>query len=487
MDNVSTQLLAPSRAKQLVASFLFLVLSIGIALLWVKVEPHVFFMALFAGACFGLCFFWEKTPFNAVYFLLVMAFLLPSYYLTLILVDVIGLCGVIIVFFFFGYLRKPKWVESLSAIEKTILVYFTIATVATLAHPSILSIGIWIQALFPSLAVFGITRYQFSKRLPDDFLPLFRLIATLCGIVGAVCLYQFFFGDLPFFGDFFYERGRFHFGWYASPKFARTYGFQGHPVPNGFLLAVAFPITILAFSTAKDKIQRFGLFIVLAFHVIGLVLSFSRGAWLSTLLAFSFLALRRPKYLVLTSVFLLSAFLIITTLLSLYPELQARLTTFSLEFILNDPSFLHRLAMYDSVYRILQDYPIFGASHIDIAVLYKQYKNPLDPMNVAVIDNSYLFASAMFGVLAGAAYLSIFVLLLVKLFTLQRQKEQPLIRDIATYLSMSIFILFVNSFNFDVQTWTTTAVLIWLVIGCVISLLHQAEFFSAKKRLAETQ
>ncbi len=486
MDNITTQSLSPSRAKQSVASLLFLGISAGIVFLWVMLEPHVFFMFLFAGVCVGLCFFWEKTPFNAVYFLLVMAFLLPSYYLTLILVDVIGLCGVIIAFFFFRYLRKPKWIEQLSIVEKTVLIYFTLATVATLAHPSILSLGIWIQAVFPSLAVFGITRYHFSKQSPNDFLPLFRLIATLCGIVGVVCLYQFFFGDLPFFGDFFYERGRFHFGWYASPKFSRTYGFQGHPVPNGFLLAVAFPITILALSTAKDKVQRFGLLIALAFHVIGLILSFSRGAWLSTLLAFSFLALRRPKYLVLTSVFLLSAFLILTTLLSFLPELQARLTTFSLEFILNDPSFLHRLAMYDSVYRIIQDYPIFGASHIDIAVLYKQYKNPLDPMNVAVIDNSYLFASAMFGALTGIVYLSIFVLILVKLFTLQRQKEQLLIRDIATYLSMSIFILFVNSFNFDVQTWTTTAVMIWLVIGCAVSLLHQANLPTTKKIFAET-
>lgn len=486
MEKVSTEWLAPSRNKQTVASLSFLFIIAGIVLLWVMLEPHVFFMFLFTGLCFGLCFFWEKTPFRAVYFLLVMAFLLPSYYLTLVLVDVIGLCGVIIVLFFLGYLGKPKWIEHLSAVEKAVLIYFTLATIATFAHPAILSIGIWIQAVFPSLAVFGITRHHFSKQSPEDFFPLFRLIAILCGIVGAVCLYQFFFGDLPFFGDFFYERGRFHFGWYASPKFSRTYGFQGHPVPNGFLLAVAFPITILAFSTAKDKIQRFGLLIALAFHVIGLILSFSRGAWLSTLLAFSFLALRRPKYLVLTSVFLLSTFLIITTLLSFYPELQARLTTFSLEFILNDPSFLHRLAMYESVYRILQDYPMFGASHIDIAMLYKQYKNPLDPMNVAVIDNSYLFASAMFGIMAGVVYLSIFVMLLAKLFALQRQKEQPLIRDIATYLAMSIFILFVNSFNFDVQTWTTTAVMIWLVVGCAISLLHQADLLAEKKTLAQT-
>lgn len=485
MNNLSSLLLAPTRTKQVIASALFFLVSAVLVLLWVKLEVQVFFMFLFVGICFGLCFFWDKTPFNAVYFLLAMAFLLPSYYLTLILVDVIGICGLIITFFFFAYLRKPKWIERTTLVEKVIMLYFLLATVATVAHPTILSISIWIQAIFPSLAVFGITRYYFSNKTPDAMLPLFRVIALLCGFTGAVCLYQFFFGDLPFFGDFFYERGRFHFGWYASPKFSRTYGFQGHPVPNGFLLAVAFPITILAFSTAKERVQRFALFIALAFHVIGLILSFSRGAWLSTLLAFSFLALRRPKYLVLSSIFLLSAFLIVSTLLSFYPELQTRLTTFSFEFIANDPSFLHRLAMYESVYRILQDYPLFGASHIDIAVLYKQYKNPLDPMNVAVIDNSYLFAGAMFGVMCGIAYLGIFILLLAKLVMLQQKKEQPLLRDSATYLTMSVFILFVNSFNFDVQTWTTTAVMIWLVIGCSVSLFYQAERVSTTKQRTE--
>ncbi len=486
MENLSTPLLAaPTRNKQVIASVLFFLASAGLVFLWMKIEVHVFFMVLFIGICAGLCLFWDKTPFNAVYFLLAIAFLLPSYYLTLILVDVIGICGLIIAFFFFAYLRKPKWIERTTLVEKVIMLYFLLATVATLAHPSILSLGIWIQAVFPSLAVFGITRYYFSNKTPDAMLPLFRVIALLCGFTGAICLYQFFFGDLPFFGDFFYERGRFHFGWYASPKFSRTYGFQGHPVPNGFLLAVAFPITILALSTAKERLQRFVLFIALALHVVGLILSFSRGAWLSTLLAFSFLALRRPKYLVLTSIFLLSAFLILTALLSFYPELQARLATFSLEFIVNDPSFLHRLAMYESVYRILQDYPIFGASHIDIAVLYKQYKNPLDPMNVAVIDNSYLFASAMFGILGGVAYLSIFIGLLVKLFTLQKMREEKLSRDIAMYCSMSIFIMFVNSFNFDVQTWTTTAVMIWLIVGCSVSLFHQNSHASSTKQKME--
>jgi len=166
----------------------------------------------------------------------------------------------------------------------------------------------------------------------------------------------------------------------------------------------------------RGRRQWLGLFCVLPFGA--LLLSFTRNAYVGTLVAvFAYLALRRPRGLLLLAPTLILVFVLAPA------QIRTRIASIADPA---DETNRDRFAMARAGLRMIADHPIFGLGPEMVKPYYMLYRDEDAPRwRVPHLHNNFLQHAAASGLFAAATYLAILVLFFVRVVFLLRRERDP--------------------------------------------------------------
>jgi len=243
----------------------------------------------------------------------------------------------------------------------------------------------------------------------------------------------------------------------AHGRWLRAYGSFGWPNSLGIYLAVVWIIGIILYLHFKNKNIKLLFLCGQFFILIGLLFSFSRGAWLSTLVGFAALGIfiLKTKREVIKSFLehaLYSVFLILSIVVIFHFLFFAR---FNLESRLENRSVSERTEQVAEFKTILQKNPkiilvgLGGGAFT--AYLHKQYPE-LPVWEIQPIHTIFLLSFIEIGILFFIFHILLFFFLIKKII----KNNVLLLCPIFTLLTMGLF---------DHWMWTLyTGQLLWFVV-----------------------
>jgi hypothetical protein len=455
------------------ASFITLFLTSVFIFIFNSPFEYIFFFTLLTLAIILNLFLLKKIILTPLFF----CFFIPCYYITFISYNDV-LCATLIITLTISILfSKNSFVElfkEISFLEKLIFSFFFFITLSTITQLNTHSMLNTIQVV----SVCGVTYLLVKTSIKrfKDIENILKIVPLLMIPVGFVCIVQYFYGEIWFLEDFYTVKSKEFLIPYSSPKFARVAGLQGAGIIGACLYAMTLPFTIYLLANESRFTLKFLYFLSLILNIAALIVTFSRGTWLAALIGLLFLLLRNIRIFFIFLAFISFSFLSIQgTLFS--PQIKQQMERASLQFIIQDPSFLHRLAMFESVYRMMNDTFIFGNISQETTALYKKYRSPLDPMYVAVIDNAYLYTFARYGFFSGLLFILILILLSAKILYIHFSSHDKQIKLFSACLFSSLLIFMINSLNFDSYKWPIIGFFSWFIIGIGLVFIKDSKKF----------
>jgi len=247
-------------------------------------------------------------------------------------------------------------------------------------------------------------------------------------------------------------------------KFIRSYGTFPHPNLLSAFLFTTLLLNLWFFLKTDHSIQKYILSTTLVINCFGLLLTFSRAAYLALaigLIVFFggyFAKKINPKKLI-------SAGLIIIIslglgLVMLKPYLLTRTTV-------SDYSSKERIFYAKIGANIIKDHPLVGVGFGQSIFLMQKYSPvKLWPWEIQPIHNYFLLAAAEMGII-GSMLLFIFFLLHVKqLLKNIHQKRRDASLQI-TLVSILIGFLILMQFDHYFYTIEQTQLLLWIILGII--------------------
>ncbi|MBN1296909.1 O-antigen ligase family protein [bacterium] len=301
------------------------------------------------------------------------------------------------------------------------------------------------QLLFFYLTVSAMDSPRYTRRV------ILILIVTVT-LVAGVGLFGFLTGDLI-------KEGR------ATSFF------------NSFGLAAFFTSMIMPMALSRFLCTR-GWFRSIALGVLILCLAFmlvtmSRGAWISSLMAVMVLAaLKDRRMLVLLLIGVISAPWFLP------PDIIERATTITRIFSLEEnDSFGDRIWMWRSAIQMIRDRPWLGAGYGN-RIFQQLYPDYIHSQSSGQIfenaHNLYLQIVVETGLIGLASFLSILAVVFYLICVQFRRKPLPMIESqlLGIAGSFAVFLTFsFSTFRFENEI----GILFWILAGCIVSL-HQTRF-----------
>jgi putative inorganic carbon (hco3(-)) transporter len=276
-----------------------------------------------------------------------------------------------------------------------------------------------------------------------------------------------------------------------SGRFTRAYGTLQQPNPYagylGYLMPVALSLAIGAlagwWTSGRPKLLLFGLLAAtMTFSLLlGIGLSWSRGAWLGAATAIIVVFAFRSRRAMLVTGGLVLALCVIVLLIGvarLPTAISGRITALSSYVIgpdltateITDQNFsiMERLAHWQAGIRIFNDSPWIGVGIGNYGAAYARYALPhwYEPLGHA--HNLYINFLAETGVLGAAAFLVLWASAAAVAYRASRQSD-PLLRALAVGLLGTIAYLTVHNL-FDNLFVQHLQLELALLLGCVVAL-----------------
>ncbi len=179
-------------------------------------------------------------------------------------------------------------------------------------------------------------------------------------------------------------------------------------VAAGLLLGLALE--------GRGRLRLSGLACVVPLAAV--LFTFTRGAYVGILAALLlYVAVRRPKGLLLLAPALLAVFLLAP------PDIRQRIRSIG---DLSDRTNVDRIAMARAGMRIVSDYPLFGLGPDMVKPYYPLYRDPDAPRwSVPHLHNNLFQIAAASGVFAAGAYLAWIGLFLARAIVRLRRESRP--------------------------------------------------------------
>ena len=313
-----------------------------------------------------------------------------------------------------------------------------------------------------------------------------KLIRWATGVAAAVALYGicvYASGSYFFWGQF-YEAYNPYYG--GADRAAST---LGNAVFTGSYLALCLPFSLWAFDSERSRGRKmlFGMFTLLI--MIGLGLTFTRGAWLAAAVAcVIFLRpranaiwqhARRVVNIHRVVIFLTVVLLLVPVLEGLGFKRPIHQTWTGLwsrvgqSFqIRSTESF--RLAQYGTALRVLRERPLLGVGFGNFTRLFEKYKDPsTPPIHLATTTESmYLMFACETGLLGLVAVLFVFYAVIHALYGAYRAAPPGPERDllVAALGAFSGFLL--NMGTWDALNQPTVRMTFWMFVGIAFAQMN---------------
>lgn len=258
-----------------------------------------------------------------------------------------------------------------------------------------------------------------------------------------------------------------------SERWLRAYGSFGSPNMLGAYLALILVVGLLLYNTSSSR-QKIGVSLGQIAVVAGLVLSFSRGAWLAALVGIStliFLTIRERqtvKFIIFQSLLYL---LLIAGLAYLFQPLF--LSRLEASGRIEARSINERTQQYAEAKRLFFSYPWLGVGPGEYTLaLYQSLGSPTSSSSVQPAHNVYLLMLAEFG---------------IPLFAVLAAIGSFIIRSVwlRNPLGLSLVSVMAVSGVFEHFWWTlyTGVVLVWVVFGLSYKKINHKDQENTQKFL----
>jgi len=259
-------------------------------------------------------------------------------------------------------------------------------------------------------------------------------------------------------------------GHMIEPGSRATAGFK---TANGLgaYLTVIIPL-ILALIFFKGKNLRFRFFVSLTFllAVWSLIVTFSRGAWLGTLLGIMFFPLVFCFHDQLRKFYFALGLVCVTTVLYVYFGLMFT-SSFDLEVLVRHSTVDWRLNIWQDGIRMIKDKPFFGHGINTFMQIFKFYRSDINT-NPTYAHNCYIQLAAETGLFGLLSFLWIIGNLFRESFkkvTFFATHDSHLM-ILSSGLLSGIFAFLVHSF-FDTNFYSLQlSVYLWCVIGLLMAI-----------------
>jgi putative inorganic carbon (hco3(-)) transporter len=326
-----------------------------------------------------------------------------------------------------------------------IIIFKSITSIDPEYSLRILRKGLLYQLLFFYMTVSAMDAPRYTRRI----LVMLMITVTFITFVG---LMGYFSGEMV-------KDGR-------ATSFFTSFGLAA------FFTAMVMPIALSRFLCSvgwRRTIALGVLFLCLGFMLVTL----SRGAWISSLLAVSILAaLKDRRMLVLLLIGVLSAPWFLP------PDILLRATSItSLEALEESETFGDRVWMWRSAALMIKERPWLGAGYGN-RVFQKLYPEYMFSQSSGVVfenaHNLYLQIVLETGFLGLISFLFVVASIFWLIFTQFKRKPLPMVESqlLGIAGSFAVFLTFsFTTFRFEKEI----GILFWILAGCVVSL-HRSRF-----------
>ncbi len=243
---------------------------------------------------------------------------------------------------------------------------------------------------------------------------------------------------------------------FADQRWLRAYGSFGSPNALGIYLAVLFVLGLVLYLKIESPRTKIIISVGQLFVLSGLLVSFSRAAWLAAIVGmlclFIFLFLKQKQWLYsFGKQAAFSVVVLIFWLIIFYPVFTAR---FNLNNRLEAKSIAERRGQYSEVLSFIKTNPVFGVgpgAYTD--VLYAKFPT-LYSWQYQPVHNIYLLALVEIG-LAGV----------ILLFFLFKQLFWQIIKNNLIYTPVVATLFFAGLFDHWLWSMYTGVIFWWVIFG----------------------
>jgi O-antigen ligase len=227
---------------------------------------------------------------------------------------------------------------------------------------------------------------------------------------------------------------------------------------TGTLLTIGFAILLGIFEYINDK-KKYILLLPISMTVIALLLTYSRGALLGFLTAFSFYNLRSKKHFI---IFLIVLILILGIIFTSTPLKNRFISIFSLD------ENKDRINIWKSTINIIKDHLFLGIGSGNYPLIYPEYKMPDEKQEYKSFShNIFSNIAAETGIIGLIIFTSIIIIIMKKGFYIS--SKNPLYRGI-----YAAFIGTLVHEQFDCTTlFFEIGGIFWLIVGLISAIYFQ--------------
>lgn len=335
-------------------------------------------------------------------------------------------------------------------VDVLVMVLFLIASVHATSH----AISRWAYYVLIVIGSYIVGRVM-SLFGGAKFLSKLEASIRVAGLVeAALVIYTFISGPLiePVQGSFLFHPAAFGEGVTRSP------GTIGHPVVAGaVLLPALFAWLEHALSSGRGR-KRHIAWLCFSIVAVGIVLTFSRGAWLAFLFTLLIFLLAKGYIVRLRFTAILAILLLCFYLSPIGTYVQMRLSITSI----NDISVSHRLLMYEWATEKWLKKPFSFLIGNGVGYSREELVNSPPRDGLLVVDNIWLTMLMELGLVGTAIILAVQVLSSLK----------NLLRGLTCnqWVALSILSLSIDGLTFETFFWEQVGVLIWLLTGVLSTM-----------------
>ncbi len=250
----------------------------------------------------------------------------------------------------------------------------------------------------------------------------------------------------------------------------RSAGTVGHPNSLSIMMSTLIPISLFFLigklnrskqeKTKELFFEKFSIFM----GFVGLILSYSRWAWISFSIGIFFILLFNKKWAYRNiRILLLSGSLFLLLLISRFQ----RVATLS-----------GRVNALDIYLKIIQSHPVWGVGPENSLVNLSAYGYDLNKYLYAVrgAHNTLLLVAADNGVIVGFLFLCIWILIIcLAIYYLIKYKKKSLVRNFLIFFTSSLLISILNTFAYPIYTFDSNLEIFLLIFAF---FLFSPELFS---------
>jgi hypothetical protein len=369
-------------------------------------------------------------------------------------------------FFYRGMKRKIK--ENKSIIWGMVIFFLVNLMSLAVCYDYSLTLSQSFFFFISSLAVFLLT-LSLVKTASD--LTLVLKVLTICIIgVSIISILELFIWKRPIISylNHYTTYQDLVVAWdFTKQSYYRAGSSLGNPNISGAFAVLLLPIFIVL-SNRNDVEMRYWYLIAIVALVVQSFLSYSRAAWVDTIIIFILWLSRLftfktvfKKALIVCAVL----FLLFNVYTALVPEFKKIFETRFHPRIVNTVDITHRMGSYLVALNVLKDSPLLGIGFYNYKNLYRSL-SLVGMENIKTPDNMFLRVLIDNGIMGLVAYIVMLYIIFDRITKQALKDGQP---DIYYIGWVTLLVFVVESFSFDVMFSVPLRIMFWIFVGLLLS------------------